>query len=427
MKIVKSGNLSAFGGINFVFERLKCYKIADLLERELPALGGSSKYSWNDILNSLFSIYLCGGDCVEDIQNHLRPHFDKNPHVNLPSSDTVLRRLSQLQEGIQICATKRGYVNHKVSTNERLSKLNLVLLKTLKAFSSKELTLDYDNTILFNEKADSQMTYKRSPGYQPGVCTLNEKHILYIENRGGNSDAKSFQHETLERIFNLLKAEKINQIENFRADAASYQYEVVKIVEGQVKNFYIGCRNSYVEKYFSKINKWESYGSDGMQIGEVNITPFTKQLKKNNQQKTYRLVVKRKLNATGQTNLLTNDAYQYNAIITNNHSLTTEEVVHFYNGRGRMEKQFDVLKNDFGWQKMPFSKMEKNTVFLYMTAICQNLYNLLIEHFSKVTKVLKPTDRIKKFTFRFIILPAKWITQGRQRKLRIYGDLHFKT
>jgi hypothetical protein len=39
--------------------------------------------------------------------------------------------------------------------------------------------------------------------------------------------------------------------------------------------------------------------------------------------------------------------------------------VFFYNARGGEEKEFDVVKNDFGWNKMPFSKMEQNAVFLY--------------------------------------------------------------
>ena len=71
-----------------------------------------------------------------------------------------------------------------------------------------DLTIDYDNTILFTEKSDSKMTYKRNPGYQPGVCTINEEQVFYIENRNGNSDAKSFQSDTLNRIFTLTANNK---------------------------------------------------------------------------------------------------------------------------------------------------------------------------------------------------------------------------
>ncbi|MBK6784007.1 MAG: hypothetical protein IPG79_09720 [Saprospiraceae bacterium] len=44
-----------------------------------------------------------------------------------------------------------------------------------------------------------------------------------------------------------MKDNNISRIDKFRADAASYQYDVVKLVEKNVTSFYIGARNSYVE------------------------------------------------------------------------------------------------------------------------------------------------------------------------------------
>lgn len=253
MKIINSTPISAFGGINFVFDYLKRININTHFNNYLPVLSKQSQYNWNDIFSSLLSIYFCGGDCIEDLQTHLKSHFTNNPYVKLPSPDTVLRRLSELSENNFTCRTKRGNVEHVYNTNPKLELLNISLLKKLGAFDSDELTMDYDNTIIFNEKGDSKMTYKRNPGYQPGVCTLNENQVLYIENRNGNSDAKSFQTDTLKRLFSLLKANDVKTIDHFRADAASYQYDVVEILNKEAKNFYVGCRNSYVEKYFIKI------------------------------------------------------------------------------------------------------------------------------------------------------------------------------
>lgn len=54
--------------------------------------------------------------------------------------------------------------------------------------------------------------------------------------------------------------------------------------------------------------------------------------------------------------------------------MTKDEVAYFYNQRGAIENEFDVLKNDFGWNNLPFSKLEQNTVFLFFTVICRNLY-----------------------------------------------------
>ena len=431
MKVQKSYHLSAFGGMNFVLDYLDKLQIETTIDQNLPKLTAQSKYKWKDIFYSLYSLYLCGGDSIEDLGTHLKGHFTNNPFVNIPSPDTVLTRMKQLAEPMQTCQTKRGVVIHDYNTNAILDKLNLALLKKLGAFKADEITLDYDNTIIFSEKQDCKMTYKRQKGYQPGVCTINEKHILYIENRGGNSDAKSYQDSTLERIFELLNKNQCAKIDNFRADAASYQYDVVKLVEANVNSFFIGCKNSYVEKNYSKITSWQQIKDstgEAIEVGEIEITPFKSQIKKDNKTaKNYRLIVKRKKNKSGQINIITNDAYDYRSILTNNTSHSSVEVAQFYNQRGNMEKQFDILKNDFGWNNMPFSKMNQNTVFLYFTAMFRNIYNNIIQYFSQKVEGLKPNYRLKKFLFRFIILPSKWIKRSRQIQLRIFGDIPIKT
>jgi hypothetical protein len=431
MKIQNYKPISAFGGINFVFEYLKNNNFDSLFNQTLPILKNQSKYKWSDIMNSLLSIYMCGGDCIEDLQTHLKDHFINNPFVNMPSPDTVLRRLSGLTQENDMCRTNRGKVDHTYNTNQVLEKLNISLLKKLGVFDASELILDYDNSIIFNEKSDSKMTYKRNPGYQPGVCTINENQVFYIENRNGNSDAKSFQSDTLNRVFKLAKNNNLKTIDHFRADAASYQYDVIELLNKNVNNFYIGCKNSCVEKYFIQISNWETFTSScevPMEIGEINIIPFEQQAKKGKTEpKEYRLVVKRKLKEDKQLDLFTLDAFEYRAILTNNKVLKAEEVANFYNHRGNMEKQFDILKNDFGWNHMPFSKLQQNTVFLYITAICRNLYHDIIRYFSKIVKSLEPTFRVKKFLFRFIILPAEWIKRSRQNYLRIYGKINFST
>ena len=424
MKIQHSKSISAFGGINFVFEYLKNLNIESFFNNNLPVLPSQSKYSWSDIFNSILSIYFCGGDHVEDLQTHLKPHLKNNPLFNLASPDVVLRRLKELSVDNSTCRTKRGVVDHSYNFNSKLTELNIQLLKKLKIFAEESITLDYDNTIIFNEKNDSKMTYKRNPGYQPGVCTVNEEHILFIEGRNGNSDAKSFQEDTLKRMFDLLQANDINKINHFRADAASYQWDVISLLNNRVDNFYIGCRNSYIEKYFSKVKSWESIKDEDhelMQVGEVQIVPFEKYQNR----QSFRLIVKRKPRNDGQMNIITQDAYEYRAILTNNMEWSASMVAQFYNHRGNMEKQFDILKNDFGWKYMPFSKLSQNTVFLYITAICRNLYHQIILHFSSKTKHLKPNYRLKKFIFRFIILPAAWKRRGRQNYLRVYGKPYF--
>jgi len=99
------------------------------------------------------------------------------------------------------------------------------------------------------------------------------------------------------------------------------------------------------------------------------------------------------------------------------------EVFNFYNQCGASEKEFDVLKNDFGWNNIPFSNLNENSVYIILTAMCRNIFSCVIKLFSIGNKLLKPNFRIKKFIFRFVILPAKWLVRGRQNVLNVYSSL----
>ena len=72
MKILKSSHISPFGGLNFVLEEFEKQNIGSLLQKFLPVLPNQSIYSWKDILYSFWSIYFCGGDCIEDLGGNFR-------------------------------------------------------------------------------------------------------------------------------------------------------------------------------------------------------------------------------------------------------------------------------------------------------------------------------------------------------------------
>ena len=174
MKILKSQSINAFGGINFVFEYFDQLKIGNFIDSNLPILPRQSHYSWKDIFYSLSSLYFCNGEYIEDINSIIKKNINNNPFCNIASYDTILKRLKELDEGSQTCRTKRGTVDHSYSTNDLLSELNIKLLKNIGVFNTPVLTLDYDNTIIYSEKMDCKMTYKKKYGYQPGVCTVNQ-------------------------------------------------------------------------------------------------------------------------------------------------------------------------------------------------------------------------------------------------------------
>ena len=429
MKIHNSSAITPFGGLNFVIKEAIDLNINTLLSSSLPRLPQQCKYNWFDILMSYWSVFFCGGDCAEDLSINLKNGLNNNPYINIPSPDRVLERIKSLSDSTQICTANRGEKEHQFSLAEGLNRLNLRMLSLLPGFNKTNVVLDYDNTLIFTEKADARMTYKKANGYFPGVGMIG-KHVVYVENRNGNSSAHVMQHETIERMAALLREAGIT-IDVIRADSASYTYDIIKSMEKTAKRIFIKARMSEpLEKAIADIKEWKEVklGDEILFRGSTTFTPFIR-FARGNQDKTgslneYRLVVTKEARKDGQINLFTGEAFNYSPIMTNDFDRTDDEVVFFYNARGAQEKEFDELKNDFGWNKMPFSKMEQNTVFLLFMAMCKNLYAHMIVRFSEKIKSLSPHFRIKKFIFRFICIPAKWTVSGRTRHLRLYGS-HF--
>ena len=432
MKVIQSNHISSFGGLNFVIKEVIDLKINNLINSSLPALPKQSKYKWFDIIMSYWSVFFCGGDCAEDLSNNLKDGLRDNPFINIPSPDRVLNRIKSLTTPPEYCTAKRGKKEHHFSLAEELNRLNLKLLSLLPEFNKKNVVLDYDNTIIFTEKADAQRTYKKENGYFPGVGIIG-KHVVYLENRNGISNAHILQHETIERMCSLLHETGVT-IDVIRADSASYTYEIIKAMENNAKRIFVKARmTSTLEKAISKIKEWKEIkiGDSIVHRGSTTFTPFEHYARGNNaisnSLKEYRIVVTKEARRDGQINVFTKEAYNYSPILTNDFEMTDDEVVYFYNARGAQEREFDVLKNDFGWNNMPFSKLEQNTVFLIIMAMCKNLYVHIIESFSKKINLLSSNFRIKKFIFRFICIPGKWIKTGRYNKLRVYGNLAFET
>ena len=99
----------------------------------------------------------------------------------------------------------------------------------------------------------------------------------------------------------------------------------------------------------------------------------------------------------------------------------SQEVVEFYNQRGASERTFDMQNNDFGWKHLPFSFMKENTVLMILTALIRNFYVWLVGKISANKAFgLEATSRVKKFVFRFVQVPYRWVFRSRQWHLQLY-------
>lgn len=409
-----SDSISPFAGLNFISNDFDRSGLIQVIENELVSKSDLATYTLTDDIKSLFLTFFAGGDCAEDMNIHLRPTLLTIPNLGLPNADTVLRDFKALSTPTTTIITDPK-IAHQTNTNDSLNNFIINSLIKLKQLNiNQKHDFDYDNQVIPCEKYDSKMSYKKVQAYQPGVATIG-RHIVYIENRNGNSPAKYQQAQTLRKCYEKLLQNGI-KIGKSRMDAASYQKEVIDVVSQYSDFFYIRAnRCSGMEKQIKEIENWDKViiGQKEYEIATINYKPF-------GEEKTYRVVISREPQKQGE--ILTEDHFSYRGIITNDLTMSNLEVLTYYNQRGSQEIIFDEMNNDFGWSKLPFSFLNQNTVFMSIMAVCRSFYIYITEKYSKVIDFVKPNFRLKKFRFRFINVAGKWIKRGREYILKLFTD-----
>ncbi len=191
-------------------------------------------------------------------------------------------------------------------------------------------------------------------------------------------------------------------------DCGSFTKDIVKVAKANSKRIYIRaqrCDELYTQ--LQEVKQWEivRIGLFDVEVCSIQYAPF-------GEIETYRYTVSREKNNTGQTDVFTKDDFTYRAILTSDKDSSNQEVIEYYNQRGAGEKIFDEMNNDFGWGNLPFSFLQESTVYMMLMAMCRNFYLIILEKISKKVNFVKSNFRLKKFIFRFVIVPFKWIKRG---------------
>lgn len=389
--------------------------LGGLIDTSLGLRPGAASYRYSEIFRALFGVFLCGGDCIEDVTEHVGRHLRMQPGSRVPSADTILRGLKELSADNITYESDSGN-KYEFNTCVKLNGLLLdLLMLTGQLKKGESYDYDFDHQVIPTEKYDTKYTYKHNRGYFPGVATVGGL-IVHVENRDGNTNVRFKQAETLKRSFKSLYDRGI-KIDRCRMDCGSYSEEIVGTVHGYCRKFYIRASNPARQMdRICKIKDWTDVEL-GFEKYEVTSIPFDSFLTEEN----YRLVVQRQKLDKKQISLF-GAGCKYRCILTNDHESSEKEVIEYYNSRGAQERVFDRMNNDFGWKHLPFSFLRENTVFLLVTAMLNNFYQLIVDNISRKLDFVKPTDRLKRFVFRFVSVPAKWVRTARQWKLILYTD-----
>ncbi len=125
-----------------VFSKLGFEK---LTESVLGKRGSSGKaFSHGSILGSLFFSYLCGGDCLEDI-NALIGQFKQRPDTLLPGTDTVGRGLKELAEENIIYKSETSDKSYSFNTAQKLTSTEKDIITFYNERGASEKNFDIQN------------------------------------------------------------------------------------------------------------------------------------------------------------------------------------------------------------------------------------------------------------------------------------------
>ena len=388
------------------------HTISPVIDQALGSRCSSYGYQYSEIIRSLMTVYFCGGNCIEDISNHLLSHLSLHPLLRTCSSDTILRAINELTTDNITYKSVTGK-SYDFNAAEKVNSLLLdTLLSTRQLDTCTGYDLDFDHEFLETEKYDAKRTYKRFLGYSPGVAVIGDL-VVGIENRDGNTNVRFHQQDTLERFFTRFEERQIH-IKRSRMDCGSCSREIVETIAKHCEHYYIRAnRCSALYNDIFALRGWQTVeiGCIEYELNSIIVEKW--------EGMACRLIIQRQKRIDGDLDLWEGE-YTYRCIITNDYESSPLKIIEFYNQRGSKERIFDDLNNGFGWDHLPKSFMAENNVFLILTAIIHNFYKLLMQDKGIKAFGLKSTSRIKAFVFRFVSVPAKWIKASRQYVLNIY-------
>ena len=102
----KAEKITAFGGIFFVLDKFDRI-LSSVIDSHLGLRSKLIGYQYSEIIRAVFSVFCCGGDCMEDLNLYLKDVLSERPHTRVPSADT-----SRSEAPCALCNLKMTDINN---------------------------------------------------------------------------------------------------------------------------------------------------------------------------------------------------------------------------------------------------------------------------------------------------------------------------
>lgn len=441
-------SISPYGGVLPILKNLKESGIPQLIRSELGKRKEQATYGYDDILIAWTITALCGGKRLEHISRYRKP-LEVIRGLKLPSHDTLGRVMKKLatetitKEVISPCRGKYKINNNYVNDNLKMNRMLIKATKRLGALKEGiTYTLHIDATFVKTLCVGSNLSPEKiTHGFNPMVCSIGDL-IVFVSMRNGDSNSKFQIKECLEQCLEILEENNI-KIGKVISDGAGYDKAVIDMLDKRGVKFTIHAPTNQnykkMRKQLDENTNWKqtvietAWEFKYCEIGEIEykmvggVKPYRliaarmpkdgTGIKKNKSVEKImtELEKKKKLKSyndkypLGKWKIL--GKHKVKLIITNDYFKSPEEIVKEYNKRGAAEKEFDYMKNDFGWKLPPFQKMNENAVFFIASALANNVMRAMVMKFKKVIPELRLEARLYDFVFSFVIVCVSYINK----------------
>ena len=93
---IKNDRINSFGGIFFIIDQFRSSGLAAVADNTLGAKGINTRYSYSNVIENLTSVFVSGGEALEDVNFFRQEAFKANPDYRFCSADTIGRDLRGL-------------------------------------------------------------------------------------------------------------------------------------------------------------------------------------------------------------------------------------------------------------------------------------------------------------------------------------------
>jgi len=431
----------ACGGIGAIHLMNKKMGFIDEIDSVLQLLKVHLPYHESDhVLNIAYNV-IAGGTRLEDIEllRQNKAWLDALGAEIIPDPTTAGDFLRRFNEA--------DIIKLMEAANKTRTK---VWKKQPKKFFEKAI-LNVDGTIAWTTgecKEGMDISYKGIWGYAPLIISLaNTREPLYLINRPGNApshlDSSKWIDRSLDLVSDTFKEVWIRGDTDFSLTAHFDKWDKrCKFVFGidAMKNL-VSIADTIPEEQWTILERKPKYkvktkkrrrpenvkeriikerGYKNIRTVSEHVAEFD--YRPGKCKKTYRVVVLRKNLTVEKGDLALFDDIRYFFYITNDRSMTPQEVVYFANDRCDHENDIEQLKNGVNAMRMPVDDLVSNWAYMVIATLAWNIkawYGLLTPNKFLGHQIIRM--EFKRFLNTFIKIPCVIIKTGRRIFYRFVG------